>query len=165
MICFARMGLTTAAALLALTLGTRSAEAQATEGAQTSKYLELLRQDLRTQKTAIVTEAMNLTDAQSAMFWPVYDEFSREMRTVWDGCIANMKEFAENFDRMTNDKAKQLTSTAFKLDEQKTRIIKKYHDRFAKQLDPMVAARFAQVEYAIYNLISLQLAAELPLMK
>jgi hypothetical protein len=77
-----RICLTTAAALLALTLGTRSAEAQAMEGPQTAKYLELLRQDLRTQKTAIVTEAMNLTDAQSATFWPVYDEFSREMRAV-----------------------------------------------------------------------------------
>lgn len=165
MIRFACMGLTTATALFALTLGTRSAAAQETEGAQTAKYLELLRQDLRTQKIAIVTEAMNLTDAQGTTFWPVYDEFSREMRTVWDGRIANMKEFAEYFDRMTNDKAKELASTAFKHDEQKTRIIKKYYDRLAKQLDPMVAARFAQVEYAIYNLISLQLAAELPLMK
>ena len=66
---------------------------------------------------------------------------------------------------MTNPKAKDLAATAFRPDEQKTRIIKKYHDQLARQLDPMVAARFAQVEYAIYSLISLQLAAELPLMK
>jgi len=82
------------------------AAAQVTEGPQTNKYLELLRQDLRTQKTALVTEAMDLTDAQATAFWPIYDDYSREMREVWDGRIANMKLFAENYERMTNDMAK-----------------------------------------------------------
>lgn len=160
-----RIGLTTAVAALALTVGGRSAAAQVMEGPQTNKYLELLRQDLRTQKTAIVTEAMNLTDAQAEIFWPIYDEYSSEMRQVWDGRIANIKDFAENFDRMTNDKAKQLADQAFKLDDQKGKVLKKYYNKYTKALDPMAAGRFVQIESALYNLISLQLAAELPLMK
>jgi Spy/CpxP family protein refolding chaperone len=160
-----RFGLATAAAVLAITIASRSATAQVMEGPQTNKYLELLRQDLRTQKTAIVTEAMNLTDAQAEIFWPIYDEYSSEMRQVWDGRIANIKDYAENFERMTNDKAKQIADRAFKLDDQRGKVMKKYYNRYAKALDPMTAGRFVQIESALYDLISLQLAAELPLMK
>lgn len=141
------------------------AAAQVTEGPQTNKYLELLRQDLRTQKTALVTEAMDLTDAQATAFWPIYDDYSREMREVWDGRIANMKLFAENYERMTNDMAKQLADRAFKLDEQRGKILKKYYGKCEKAIGPMLAARFVQIEAALYDLVSLQLAAELPLMK
>ena len=153
------------AVMLAASLAALPAAAQALEGPQTNKYLELLRQDLRTQKTALVTEAMNLTDAQAQAFWPIYDDYSREMREVWDGRIANMKLFAENYERMTNDMAKQLAERAFKLDEQRGKVLKKYYGKCEKALGPMLAARFMQVEAAIYGLISLQLAAELPLMK
>jgi hypothetical protein len=154
-----------AAALAVAFVLAAPAAAQVMEGDQTNKYLELMRQDLRTQKTVIVTEAMDLTDAQSEVFWPIYDEYSSEMRQVWDGRIANMKEFAEYYERMTNDKAEQIADRAFKLDEQRGKILKKYYKKYAKELNPMLAARFVQVEGAIYDLISLQLAAELPLMK
>jgi len=141
------------------------AAAQVTEGPQTNKYLELLRQDLRTKKTALVTEAMDLTDAQAAVFWPIYDEYSREMRAVWDGRIANITLYAENYERMTNEMAKQIADKVFKLDEQRGKILKKYYGKCEKAVGPMLAARFVQIEAALYDLVSLQLAAELPLMK
>lgn len=160
-----RVAVAAALGIVALAFAAGTAAAQAMQGDQASKYLELLRQDLRTQKTAIVTEAMDLTDAQSEVFWPIYDQFSSEMRAVWDGRIANIKEFAEYYERMTNEKAKELADRAFKLDEQRGKVLKKYYNRLSKDLNPMLAGRFVQVESAIYNLISVQLAAELPLMK
>jgi hypothetical protein len=36
---------------------------------------ELLRADLRTTKTAILTEVMNLDGPQSDVFWPIYREY------------------------------------------------------------------------------------------
>jgi hypothetical protein len=153
------------AVVTAALVGVTPAAAQVTEGPQTNKYLELLRQDLRTQKTAIVTEAMNLTDAQATAFWPIYEDYTREMRGVWDGRIANIKMFAENYERMTNDMAKQLADKAFKLDDQRGKVLKKYYGKVDKAVGPMLAARFVQIESALYDLISLQLAAELPLMK
>lgn len=161
----ARTTLAATVAALALTLTGSAAVAQNLESQQTTKYLELLRQDLRTQKTAIVTEAMDLTDTQSEAFWPIYEQYSSEMREVWDGRVANMKLYAENYQRMTDDMARQLARRAFQLDEQRSKVVKKYYGRIEKAIGPMLAGRWVQVEAAIYDLISLQLAAELPLMK
>ena len=38
------------------------------------EYLELLRSDIRTEKVAIVTVAMQLDSEQSELFWPIYRE-------------------------------------------------------------------------------------------
>lgn len=35
------------------------------------RYFELLRQDVRTKKVAVITEVMVLTDEQSEAFWPL----------------------------------------------------------------------------------------------
>jgi len=154
-----------AVALAGLAAPLHEATAQAAEPQQMNKYMELLRQDLRTQKTALVTEAMDMTDAQAEAFWPIYDEYTREMREVWDGRIANIRLFAENYHRMTDDMAKQVANTAFKLDEQRGKILKKYYGRVEKAIGPMLAGRFVQIESALYDLISLQIASEIPLMK
>jgi hypothetical protein len=157
-----RLPVLVAAAVACLALVAPPAAAQ---DQSASKYTELLRQDLRTQKTAVVTEAMNLTDAQGTVFWPLYDQYSLELRAIWDQTIVLIKDYAENYDRMTNDKSKEIVSSSFKLDEQRTKLWKKYYDKYAKQIDPMVAARFVQVERTLNALIELQIRAELPLVK
>jgi len=40
--------------------------------AQGEQYLELIRQDLKTAKTAYMTEGMALTTEQGNVFWPIY---------------------------------------------------------------------------------------------
>ncbi|MFA9400452.1 MAG: SMC-Scp complex subunit ScpB, partial [Acidobacteriota bacterium] len=42
---------------------------QAQAETQNEQYMELLRQDLRTNKLAVMTEAMSLTDEQGEVFW------------------------------------------------------------------------------------------------
>ena len=37
-------------------------------------YVELLRSDVRAQKVAILTELMELNEAQDTGFWPIYRE-------------------------------------------------------------------------------------------
>ena len=53
-----------AAALAALGIVLSSSAANA----QYEKYVELMREDVKTQKVAIITEAMGLTDEQSSTF-------------------------------------------------------------------------------------------------
>ena len=43
------------------------------------RYFELLRSDVRTAKVEILTEALDLSDAEAAAFWPVYREYETEL--------------------------------------------------------------------------------------
>ena len=128
-------------------------------------WLELLRSDLKTQKVAIVTEVMMLTDAESEVFWPIYRDYEHELSKLGDERIALIKDYAMHFDNMTEEKAKELMNTAFKQDEAHLKLLKKYNKRFAKDMDAVTAARFVQVENQIGLLIDLQVALEMPLME
>ena len=51
-------------------------------------YLEMLRADVRTQKVAAITQVLDLTDAESEAFWPVYREYELELSKIADKRIA-----------------------------------------------------------------------------
>ena len=128
-------------------------------------YLELLRSDLRTQKVAIVTEAMELSDAQSQVFWPIFRKYDAELTVLNDQRIALIKDYAQNFDQMTDAKADELTKQVFSLLGKRLKLQESYYQQFSKALNSVLAARFMQVERQINALVDLQIASELPLIK
>lgn len=128
-------------------------------------YLELLRSDLATLKVALVTKAMELTDAQSEVFWPIFRKYDVELATLNDGRIALIKDYAQNFDQMTDAKADDMTKKVFALLEKRLKLQEAYYQQFSEALGSIVAARFMQVERQINALVDLQIASELPLVK
>jgi len=128
-------------------------------------FIELLRQDLKTQKVAVITETMNFTEAESNAFWPVYREYDFEATKLADERLAIIKDYAANFENMTDAKAKELIDRSIKNQENRLKLRKKYFKEFLKVLPAIKAARFAQVDNQISLLLDLQIAAELPLVE
>ena len=126
-------------------------------------YLELLRSDIRTQKVALITEGMELTDAQSAIFWPIYRKYDSELTTLNDKRIAIIKDYSQNIDQMTAAKANELTGQTFAYFENRVKLQKKYFKEISKALSPILSARFIQIERAINTLLDLQIQSEIPL--
>lgn len=127
------------------------------------KYIELLRSDIRTAKTEIHTEALELQGAEGDKFWPIQREYETELAKLGDQRVALIKDYAANYDSLTTNKAKELIQRAFKIESSRLSLLKKYTDKISKDVSPMVAARFAQVEAFINSLLDLQIRADTPL--
>ena len=127
------------------------------------KYIELLRQDLRTGKTAYMTEGLDLTSAQGDVFWPIYRDYENKLSALGDRRIAMIKDYAENWENLTQDKASELLKESFKIRKDRTSLLEKTAKKVAKDLDPILAGRFVQIENALGLIVDLQIAAELPL--
>jgi len=128
-------------------------------------YMELLRSDLSTQKVAIITEGMELTDAQADVFWPIYRKYDAELTTLNDTRIAVIKDYAQNYDQMTEAKADDLTKRTFAFLESRIKLQKKYYKEFSKALSPVLAAKYMQIERSINTLMDFQIMSEIPLVK
>ena len=128
-------------------------------------YLELLRSDIRTQKVALITDAMELTDTQSAVFWPIYRKYDSELTTLNDKRIAIIKDYAQNYDQMTAAKADELTKRTFAYFENRIKLQKKSYKEISKALSPVLSGKFMQIERAINTLLDLQIQSEIPLVK
>lgn len=133
--------------------------------AQGEPFVELMRTDLQADKVLLMTAAMELTDAQGEVFWPIYRDYQTKLSTIGDGRIKLIKDYAQNYETMTDEKAAELMKTSFKLQEDQLSLLKKTHKKVAKEVGPIVAARFAQAENQMLMLINLQIASEMPLIK
>lgn len=127
--------------------------------------IELLRTDVRAAKSDIIARTLNLTEAQSAAFWPVYRGYEYEFSRIIDQKIELIRIYTRNYDNLPEDKAKQLVEKSFQLDDQTTNLKRKYFKEFRKVLPLNTVARFFQIENQIDRLIELQITSELPLVK
>ena len=139
--------------------------AYAQEPANQETYLELLKSDLKTQKVAVVTEAMAMTDAQSAIFWPIYRKYDAELTTLNDTRLAVIKDYAANFESMTPAKADELTNKTFAFFENRLKLQKKYYKEFSKALGPVLAAKYMQIERSVNTVFDFQIMSQIPLVK
>lgn len=133
--------------------------------AQYEAYAELMREDIKTQKVAIMTEAMQLGGEQADVFWPIYREYTSELDKLVDRRIALIKDYAANFTTMTDEKAKEIADASFRLQEDRLKLQKQYYKQVEKELGGVIAARFIQTERIINDMMNLQIAAELPLIQ
>ncbi len=141
-------------------------------GAQTEKpgaamssqaYLELLRADLRRQKAAVIAAGLELSDREAAPFWRVYRDYEADVARIADGRFALLREYAESYQGMSDEKAAEIMQRAFALDGERVRLKERYFPRFAAGTSSRIAARFFQIEGQVEALIFLQLTADLPL--
>lgn len=129
------------------------------------QYLELLRTDLKKEKVAILTEAMEFSPAEAEKFWPIYREYDLKLSTLGDRRIAAIKEYAAVYETITNEKAEELMKKFLKMDRDYLDLRQEYFNKVTKAISPTVAARFMQVENQMNSLVQLQVMSELPLVK
>ena len=134
-------------------------------GQNVDDFIQLLKSNVQSDKISIITQVMNFTDEQSNLFWPIYNEYSNELSKLSDKRIANIKDFAMNYDSLTNEKADQLINNAFDFQDDRLSLNEKYYNKFADALGAIVAAKYMQLENQIQLIIDLQINSNLPLAK
>lgn len=137
----------------------------ATRDANLRAYIDLLRSDLRAQKVALISELMQFTDEEDAKFWPIYRDYERDLSTINDDRIALIKDYAANYERLTNEMADKLARGALDLEGRRHALQVQCYDRLAKAISAKTAARFLQVEHQLLLLLDLQIAASLPVVE
>ena len=76
-----------------------------------------------------------------------------------------IKDYSQNYDILTDEKASELAKKVFKLEKRKTKLKIKYFKRFKKALSATIAAKFIQLENQSNLVVDLQMYSELPFIK
>ena len=142
----------------------QAAQPAATDNQQKNvqEYVELLRSNVRQQKAEIMGAMLALNIEQAAKFWPIYNEYDAELTKLNDQRLANIQEYASNYDTMTDAKADELVQNAMNYRKQRAELMTKYYGRMKDALGGIQAARFLQVEEQLLQIIDLQIESNLP---
>ena len=140
-------------------------EAQASAKPLSDSDIALLRQDLQTQKMAIIAAAMKLNSTEESVFWSLYRDYANEQQQIGDLRFRMIKDYANNYQNMTDPKAGELTRKMIDIDRRTFELRSKYLPMFEKILAPKRAAKFFQVDRRLSLLIDLQITSEIPVIE
>ena len=108
---------------------------------------------------------MQFTDEESLAFWPVYNEFDEKLYKINTDYYNIIKDFADNFENMSAEKATDIINKASKYDLAREKLKSKYSKKIMKVISPQKTLRFMQASNKIQIMIDAQLAAEIPLLE
>ena len=128
-------------------------------------YIEIVRDVLNAEKKAAIAEVIVLSDTESSPFWALYNEYNFELSKVQNLRIATIKDFAANYENMTNEKADELWNNTIVYQQNLTKLKKSYYKKFKKILPAGKAVQYFQVENKIEALVNASLAMEIPLIE
>jgi hypothetical protein len=126
-------------------------------------YIDLLRADVRQQKAEMMGAVMQLSAADAAKFWPIYEQYDEELAKLNDQRVANIQEYASSYDQMTDEKADELIQKAMSYRKQRAELLAKTYESVKQTLGGVTAARFIQVEEQLLLIIDLQIDSSLPI--
>jgi len=141
------------------------AQAPAASQSSTDQDVELLRKDIRSEKKQILAANLTLTDTEATKFWPLYDQYTAELVKINDAKYAAIKDYANNYDTLTDDKALALTRQMLEVDQSVAQLRLKYSPMFSKVVSGKKTALFFQLDRRLLMLIDLQLASTIPMVQ
>ena len=152
-----------AAAILTASL----ALAQQKTSDQPSDNMSILRDKIRADKKLLVAQNMQLTEAEAAKFWPVYEAYQKDLAATSDKLIKTVKEYAEAYNNksITDERARQLTDAILTLDQEEVDRNKAYLPKLRAAIPDVKVARYLQIERKVRSVIWYDLAQNVPLVQ
>src|SRR6187551_109293 len=113
--------------------------------------MEILREKMKADKKLVVAANMGLTDAEGQKFWPIYDEYQRDLKKVNDKMTKVITTYADAYNKgpVTDEVAKDLMRDAMNVEEAELKLKRKYIPIVEKTLGAAKAARYMQIESKI----------------
>ena len=130
--------------------------------AASDQDIQMLREDIRSQRKQITAANMTLTADQATRFWPIYDQYIQETIKVNDDRWAMIKDYAANYNALTDQLAQDYMKRSAAIDQQLTELRTKYVPTFQTVVSAKKTAQWYQIDRRLDLLINLQLAALIP---
>jgi Spy/CpxP family protein refolding chaperone len=130
--------------------------------AASDQDIQMLREDIRSERKQITAANMTLTPDEATKFWPIYDQYIKETIKVNDDRWALIKDYAANYNAMTDQHAQDYVKRSGAIDQQLIALRAKYVPIFQKIVSPKKTAQWYQIDRRLELLINLQLSALIP---
>jgi len=127
--------------------------------------MEILKEAVKANKKLVITTNMKLTATEAGKFWPVYDEYQKQLEKLSEQRIALIEKYANNYETMTDELAIELLETHLSIEAQRLSLQSVFISKFKKVLSPIKTVRYFQCENKISAIVNLELANQIPLIK
>lgn len=128
---------------------------------------EIIHEKLKADKKLIVSNYMELTEAEAKRFWPVYDDYQKELQKINERLQSLLQSYAADYRNksLTDEKAKKLLDDWIAIEQDEVKRRTTFAPKVIKALPAKKAARYLQIENEYRTLIRYDLAGTVPLVQ
>jgi hypothetical protein len=134
---------------------------------KSTNNLEIMHEKLKADKKLIVAKYMELTESEAKKFWPVYEEYQKDLQKIDQRLLHLLQSYAADYrdKSLTDEKAKQLLDEWIAIDNDDAKRRAAYVPKVMKVLPAKKAARYLQIENEYRILLKYDLAVTVPLVQ
>lgn len=103
------------------------------------------REEIETMKIGFLTRKLSLSPEEAKVFWPVYNQYSDELRELREGHRSRMRSAKEDTE-VTKEEWEKLADAEIQFRQQELEVMKKFHTQFKKILPPKKVATLYRTE-------------------
>ena len=129
--------------------------------------MQIMREKVKADKKLIVATNMQLTESEAKGFWPVYEEYQKDLAAINQRTVKLIESYAADYrtNTLTDDKAKKLVDELVAIEQAEAGLKASYVPKLSKVLPMKKVARYLQVENKVRALVKYELAGNIPLVR
>lgn len=113
-------------------------------------------------KSDLVKQYMNLSDAQSAAFTKVYENYETDRKALGQTKFKLIEDYAANYATLTEEKADELAKGTLKNNQDYEKLYSKTYGQAKKAIGAINAAKFIQLEVYLQTVIRNEIQDTIP---
>jgi hypothetical protein len=129
--------------------------------------MQILRDKIRADKKLVVATNMELTESEANGFWPIYDQYQKDLQKINQRIVHLLESYADDFraKSLTDDKAKRLINEAVAIERAEADLKSAYAPKLSKVLPVRKVVRYLQIENKIRAVVKYDIASGVPLVQ
>ena len=129
--------------------------------------MQILRDKIKGDKKLVVATNMELTESEAKGFWPIYEQYQKELQKINQRIGKVLDSYADDNRRksLTDDKAKKLIDEAVSIEQAEANIKSAFAPKLSKVLPVKKVVRYLQIENKIRAVVKYDLAQGVPLVR
>lgn len=120
---------------------------------------------IQADKKGIVARSMDLTADEANKFWPLYENFQRELAVPQSAYTRAVLDYVAADGKLTDANAKRIAEQVLAADRDEARLREKHFKQLLKVLPAHKAARYMQIENKIQAVVRYESAKAIPLVQ
>jgi hypothetical protein len=143
------------------------AQSKPAAGDKPANKLEIIHEKLKADKKLIVANYMELTESEAKKFWPVYDEYQKDLQSTNDRLLRLLESYAADHknNSLTDEKAQKLLNEWISIEQDEGKRRSAFAPKVLQALPAKKAARYLQIENEFRILLRYDLAGTVPLVQ
>jgi hypothetical protein len=127
--------------------------------------MDALKAKIQADKKLVVAANMELTDAEAAKFWPVYDAYQADLQKANERILSLIKTYADVYKSTApgDGQVLKLVDERIAIEEGEVQRDRSYIPKLSDALPPNKVFRYLQLESKIRAIIRYELADRIPL--